>query len=140
MTPVASWAAHTINGAATLPHDATTMATAVEALGVEFGTPREASNEGRAVAWDSLVHTVRQARAARRGTLVLCINEMQEEAVITGGLDKGKAPPDTREEPRQWAKLGARDALCTGGAQGCLTAEGRQLTLTSNGKTGTIPL
>ena len=64
MTPVASWVAHEIDGATTSLHNTTTMATAVEALGVELGTPRKAANEAGSVARDSLVIAAHRARAA----------------------------------------------------------------------------
>ena len=66
-------------------------------------------------------------------TSVLRVDKTQAEATITEAADEGKAPPDTREEPHQRAKLGARDAPCTGGAQGCLAAERWRITLTLNG-------
>ena len=59
MAPVASWMRRAINGAVISPHNATTMATAVEALGAEFSTPRKAANEAGAVARDSPVHAAR---------------------------------------------------------------------------------
>ena len=66
-------------------------------------------------------------------TSVLRIDETQEEAAIAEAADKGEAPPDTREEPHQQAKLGVRDAPFTGGARGCLATEQRRLTPTPNG-------
>ena len=105
-----------INGAATLPHNATTMAAAVEALGAEFGTPRKVANEDGAVARDSLMHTARQARAERRVTSVLRIGKMQEEEAIAEGADQGKAPPDTRELRPRFPGQGTGDkdqgAIC----------------------------
>ena len=135
MAPVSSWVAHAIDGATTSPHDARTMATAMEALDTELRTPRKAANEAGAVARNLLVNPARQGRAARRGTSVLRVNETQEEASIPEVEDKGRAPPNTREELRQRAKSGVRDAPCTGGAQGCRAAEQRLLAPTSKMET-----
>ena len=79
------------------------------------------------------VHAARQARAARHGTSVLRSNKTQEEAAILEEADKGEALPNTREELRRRAKLGARDAPCTGGARGCRATKRQRLMPTSNG-------
>ena len=64
-----------IDGATTSPNDVTTMATAVEALGAELGTPRKAENKAREVARDLPVNAARRARAAKHRTSVLCVDE-----------------------------------------------------------------
>ena len=133
MAPVDSWVVRVINSAATLPHGATTMTTAVEALGAEFGTPRKAANKAGAMAQDLLVHAARRVRTARWVTLLQRVNKTQEEASIAEGVDKGEDHPDTREEVLRQAKSGTRDAPYTGGAQGCLAAERQRLTLMLNG-------
>ena len=109
------------------------MPTAMEVLGAEFGTPRKAANEAEAVTRDSPVHAARRARVARHGTLVLRVNETQEEVAIAEEADEGKVPPDTREEPHRRAKSGSRNAPSTDGAQECLAAEQRRITPALNG-------
>ena len=90
-----------------LVRDAANMALVVAAMDADFGTPRRAAERAGAMALISPENKARRARAARRGTLVRCINKTLEDKDAEDRRSEGRAPAGKGKCRQTWYKRSA---------------------------------